>query len=79
MKKLIVVIGLLTLFLTGCVVHDRHSGYRDGYRYSGPKYERKYHRDSHYRHRSHHREYNRHRSHGRGHFCPPGQAKKGRC
>lgn len=79
MKKLIVIIGLLTVFLTGCVVHDRHSGYRDGYRYSGPKYERKYDRHSHYRHRSHHREYKKHRSHRRGHFCPPGQAKKGRC
>ncbi len=42
MKKLLVIIGFLSIFLTGCVVHDRHYGYRDGYRHSGPKYERKY-------------------------------------
>lgn len=39
MKKMIVVASLLTLFMTGCVVHDRHSGYRDGY--YGKKYDRK--------------------------------------
>ncbi|AHG64958.1 hypothetical protein MIM_c28930 [Advenella mimigardefordensis DPN7] len=59
MKKMLVVAGMLTIFLSGCVIHDRHSGYRDGYRYKGNKYERGY--------------------HNKGNFCPPGQAKKGRC
>lgn len=70
MKKLLVVIGFLAIFLSGCVVHDRHYGYRDGYRYSGPKYERKhnYHkRHRYYRPRSHHREYRGHRSYHRHH------------
>ncbi|ETF01103.1 vir-repressed protein [Advenella kashmirensis W13003] len=31
MKKMIIVASLLTLFMSGCVVHDRHHGYRDGY------------------------------------------------
>ena len=59
MKKMLIVAGMLTIFLSGCVIHDRHSGYRDGHRYKGNKYERGY--------------------HNKGNFCPPGQAKKGRC
>jgi len=70
MKKMLVVVGMLMIFLSGCVVHDRHSGYRDGYRYKGPKYERKY---------DHHKKYKSNRSYHRSRFCPPGQAKKGRC
>jgi len=43
-----------------------HYHYRDGHRY--------YHR--HEFDRPHHHDYNRR---GEGYFCPPGQAKKGRC
>lgn len=73
MKKLLVIIGFLSIFLTGCVVHDRHYGYRDGYRHSGPKYERKYNHSSRHKHyrpraynkKSAHRQYRGHRSHHR--------------
>ena len=70
MKKMLVVVGMLMIFLSGCVVHDRHSGYRDGYRHKGPKYERKY---------DHRKKYKSNRSYHRSRSCSPGQAKKGRC
>lgn len=73
MKRLILVIGLLTVFLTGCVVHDRHSGYRDGYRYSGPTHERVYHhkkiqhhkRLQHHKRVQHHKKLQRHKKYSR--------------
>ncbi|MCK2182839.1 hypothetical protein [Halomonas getboli] len=55
-------------------------GYHDGHRH----YERRHyrHHDDHYRdrrrHRRHHRDYREYRDH-RGGFCPPGQARHGRC
>ncbi|MGO3125900.1 MAG: hypothetical protein ACTIKR_17910 [Advenella sp.] len=70
MKKMLVVVGMLMIFLSGCVAHDRHSGYRDGYRYKGPKYERKY---------NHHKKYKSHRSYHRSRACSPGHDKQGRC
>lgn len=76
-----ILVGILAIFLTGCVVHDRHGGYRDGYRYSGPKYERKYER-KHYQHREYQR-YNqaqRDRYYRRHHdSCHPVQRRKGIC
>ncbi len=43
MKKMIIVTGLMAVFMSGCVVHDRHSGHRD----HGPKYDRKHHNKGH--------------------------------
>ncbi len=78
MKKLLVIIGFLAIFLTGCVVHDRHYGYRDGYRNGGPKYERKYNHYSRHRYhrpRSYHRKYRSHRDY-RGHRSHHGHHRR---
>lgn len=52
----------------------------DGHRHYDPYHYHYYDGGRHYhRHefeRPHHHDYRRH---GEGHFCPPGQAKKGRC
>lgn len=67
-------------------VDDAHIRVSDGYyRYHGDHYYRHYddhhhhHRDRYYRERDYRDHYDGHHHSGYRSFCPPGQAKKGRC
>lgn len=67
-------------------VDDAHIRVSDGYyRYHGDHYYRHYdahhhhHRDRYYRERDYRDHYDGHHHGGYRSFCPPGQAKKGRC
>ncbi|MCO4203808.1 hypothetical protein [Aeromonas taiwanensis] len=67
-------------------VDDAHIRVSDGYyRYHGDHYYRHYddhhhhHRDRYYRERDSRDHYDGHHHGGYRSFCPPGQAKKGRC
>lgn len=67
-------------------VDDAHIRVSDGYyRYHGDHYYRHYddhhhhHRDRYYRERDYRDDYDGHHHGGYRSFCPPGQAKKGRC
>jgi hypothetical protein len=81
MSKIALFVLVFSLMLTGCAT-DKRPPYARGKRaYPARVYYDydHYHYyddddddDHHHRHRSHHRSH-------RGSFCPPGQAKKGRC
>lgn len=88
MKKILIAVALLPLtFLTACAVYP-DGDYQDGYGRHTHRGDYRYHDNDRNRHGDDERgdrdrygyydgDYDRHR--GQGYYCPPGQAKKGRC